>query len=197
MPRGTNSQTTSNVARSRSYLNPLLLKTFCKHFHVCGVLWTSIPSTSESSAGFHKTTHVFCCVGATVVHVHKVITQKIVVNSNTHHRTWCFSPLRMIRAMLDCSRMNEQHCLLVRCIICNAIAYLQRGSKIWFVYTRFGGHGSELDNGILYISDTGSGRNTWRFGNTAMSGNVGVENLSLSTLLARLKAFQLPWSFGL
>ena len=45
--------------------------------------------------------------------------------------------------------------------------------------------------------NTGSGRNTWRFGNTAVSGIVGVGNLSLSVLLARLKAFQLPWSAGL
>jgi len=44
---------------------------------------------------------------------------------------------------------------------------------------------------------TGSGRNTWRFGNTAVSGTVGVGNLSLSALLARLKAFQLSWSAGL
>ena len=41
------------------------------------------------------------------------------------------------------------------------------------------------------------GRNTWRFGNTAVSGIVGLGNLSLSALLARLKAFQLPWSAGL
>jgi len=46
----------------------------------------------------------------------------------------------------------------------------------------------------LYIR---SGRNTWRFGNTAVSGTVGVGNLSFSALLARLKAFQLPWSAGL
>jgi hypothetical protein len=32
---------------------------------------------------------------------------------------------------------------------------------------------------------------------TAASGTVGVGNLSLSVLLARLKAFQLPWSAGL
>jgi hypothetical protein len=31
----------------------------------------------------------------------------------------------------------------------------------------------------------------------AVSGIVGVGNLSLSALLARLKAFQLPWSAGL
>jgi len=37
----------------------------------------------------------------------------------------------------------------------------------------------------------------WRFSNTAVSGTVGVGNLSLSALLARLKAFQLPWSAGL
>jgi len=41
------------------------------------------------------------------------------------------------------------------------------------------------------------GRNTWRFGNTAVSGTAGVGNLSLSALLARLKAFQLPWSASL
>jgi hypothetical protein len=35
-----------------------------------------------------------------------------------------------------------------------------------------------------------------RFGNTAVSGTVGVGNLSLSALLARLEAFQLPWSAG-
>lgn len=104
---------TSNITRSGSYLNPLLLKTFCKHFHVFGVLWTSILSTAESAAGFHKTPYVLCCVGITVVT--DVITKKTVINSNTHHRTWRFSPLQMIRAMLDCSRMNEQHCLLVRC----------------------------------------------------------------------------------
>jgi len=45
--------------------------------------------------------------------------------------------------------------------------------------------------------DTGFGRNTWRFGNTAVSGIAGVGNLSLSALLARLKASQLPWSAGL
>ena len=44
---------------------------------------------------------------------------------------------------------------------------------------------------------TGSGRNTRRFGNTAVSGIIGVGNLSLSALLARLKALQLPWSAGL
>jgi len=44
---------------------------------------------------------------------------------------------------------------------------------------------------------TGSGRNTRRFGNTAVSGIVGMGNLSLSALLVRLKAFQLPWSAGL
>jgi len=44
---------------------------------------------------------------------------------------------------------------------------------------------------------TGSGRNTWRFCKTVLSGTVGVGNLSLSALLARLKAFQLPWSDGL
>jgi len=33
----------------------------------------------------------------------------------------------------------------------------------------------------------GSGRNTGRFGNTTVSGTVGVGNLSLSVLLARLK----------
>jgi len=44
---------------------------------------------------------------------------------------------------------------------------------------------------------TGSGRNTWWFGNTAVSGIFGVGNLSLSALLARLKAFQLPRSAGL
>jgi len=44
---------------------------------------------------------------------------------------------------------------------------------------------------------TESGRNTWRFCNTAVSRIVGVRNLSLSALLARLKAFQLPWSAGL
>jgi len=44
---------------------------------------------------------------------------------------------------------------------------------------------------------TGSGRNTWRFGNTVVSGTIGVGNLSLSALLARLKAFQLSWSADL
>ena len=34
----------------------------------------------------------------------------------------------------------------------------------------------------------GSSRNTWRFGNTAVSGTVSMGNLSLSALLARLKA---------
>ena len=32
---------------------------------------------------------------------------------------------------------------------------------------------------------------------TAVSGTVGVGNLSLIALLARLKPFQLPWSAGL
>jgi len=51
---------------------------------------------------------------------------------------------------------------------------------------------------VLYQNEnTGSCRNTWRFGNTAVSGTVGVGNLSLSALPARLKAFQLPWSPGL
>jgi len=45
--------------------------------------------------------------------------------------------------------------------------------------------------------DTGSGRNTWRFGNTVVSGTVGVGNLSLSALLARLKEFHLSRSAGL
>ena len=44
--------------------------------------------------------------------------------------------------------------------------------------------------------DTGSGRNTWWFGNTNVSGTVGMGNLSLSALLAR-QAFHLPWSAGL
>jgi hypothetical protein len=44
---------------------------------------------------------------------------------------------------------------------------------------------------------TGSSRNTWWFDNTDVSGTIGVGNLSLSALLARLKALQLPWSTGL
>jgi len=48
-----------------------------------------------------------------------------------------------------------------------------------------------------YWRYTGSGRNTWQFGNTAVSGIIGVRNLSLSALLVRLRAFQLPWSAGL
>jgi len=44
---------------------------------------------------------------------------------------------------------------------------------------------------------TGSGKNTWRFCRTVVSGTVGVGNLSFSPLLARLKAFKLPWSAGL
>jgi len=67
-------------------------------------------------------------VGATVVH--DVTTQKIVINSTTHYRTWRFSPLHRIRAMLDFSRMNEQHGFLVRCTICNAMAYLAKGRRI-------------------------------------------------------------------
>jgi len=47
------------------------------------------------------------------------------------------------------------------------------------------------------LSCIGSSRNTRQFGNIAVSGTVGVGNLSLSALLARLKAFQLPWSAGL
>ena len=39
--------------------------------------------------------------------------------------------------------------------------------------------------------DTGFGRNTWQLGKTAVSGIVGVGDLSLSALLARPKAFQL------
>ena len=50
---------------------------------------------------------------------------------------------------------------------------------------------------LLRKINTGSGRNTWRFGNAAVSGTVGVGNLSLRALLAKLKAFQLPWSAGL
>jgi len=46
-----------------------------------------------------------------------------------------------------------------------------------------------------HIYNTGSGRNTWQFCKTFVSGTVGVGNLSLSALLTRLKAFQLPWSF--
>jgi len=49
--------------------------------------------------------------------------------------------------------------------------------------------------GAIYLYR--AGRNTWRFGNTAVNGTFGVGNLSLSALLARLKAFQLPWSAGL
>ena len=48
-----------------------------------------------------------------------------------------------------------------------------------------------------HLNNTGSGRNTWWFGNTNVSGIVGMGNFSLSALLARLKAFQLPWSAGL
>jgi len=44
---------------------------------------------------------------------------------------------------------------------------------------------------------TGFGRNIWRNGNTVVSGIIGVGSLSLSALLARLKALQLPWSAGL
>jgi hypothetical protein len=44
---------------------------------------------------------------------------------------------------------------------------------------------------------TGSGRNTRWFGKTVVSGTVGMGNLYLSALLARLKAFHLPWSTGL
>jgi len=56
-------------------------------------------------------------------------------------------------------------------------------------------HGTNSDGAAAYtlIQNTGSGRNTWRFGNTAVSGIFGVGNFSLSALLARLKAFQLPW----
>jgi len=36
---------------------------------------------------------------------------------------------------------------------------------------------------------TGSGRNTWRFGNTVVCRTVGVRNLSLSALLAKTKHF--------
>jgi hypothetical protein len=46
-------------------------------------------------------------------------------------------------------------------------------------------------------TNTGSGRKTWRFDKTAGSGTVCVGNLSLSALLARIKAFQLTWSAGL
>ena len=49
----------------------------------------------------------------------------------------------------------------------------------------------------VHYSYTGSGRNTWRFCKTVVSGTIGVGNLSLSTLLSRLKAFQLLWSSGL
>jgi len=55
----------------------------------------------------------------------------------------------------------------------------------------------ELDVCESVHHSTGSGRNTWRFCKTVLSGTVGMGNLSLSVLLARLKAFQLPWSAGL
>jgi hypothetical protein len=47
------------------------------------------------------------------------------------------------------------------------------------------------------LNSTGSGRNTWWFGNATVSGIVGMGNLSSSALLSRLKEFQLPWSAGL
>ena len=50
---------------------------------------------------------------------------------------------------------------------------------------------------VNYYSTVGSGRNTWRFCKTVVSGSVGVGNLSLSALLAGLRAFQLAWSAGL
>jgi hypothetical protein len=43
---------------------------------------------------------------------------------------------------------------------------------------------------IQALEDTGSGRNIWRFWKTVMSGTVGVGILSLSALLAKLKAFK-------
>jgi len=43
----------------------------------------------------------------------------------------------------------------------------------------------------------GSGRNSWWFGNTAVSGTIGMGYLSFSALLARFKAFQMPLSTGL
>ena len=52
-------------------------------------------------------------------------------------------------------------------------------------------------NSWYLLNSTGSCGNTWWFGNTTVSGIVGVRNLSLSALLVRLKAFQLPWSAGL
>jgi hypothetical protein len=59
-------------------------------------------------------------------------------------------------------------------------------------------HGlSELMSFGLQTLKYRSGRNTWRFDNTVVSGTIGVGNLSFSALLARLKAFQLPWSAGL
>jgi hypothetical protein len=35
------------------------------------------------------------------------------------------------------------------------------------------------------------------FAKTVVNGTIGVGNLSLSTLLVRLKAFELPWNAGL
>jgi len=60
---------------------------------------------------------------------------------------------------------------------------------MWFVVVLL----ADIDS-TLY---TGSGRNTWRFCKTFVCGTVGVRNLSLSALVAILKAFQLPWSAGL
>ena len=64
-------------------------------------------------------------------------------------------------------------------------------SSVFLNLTMCSWKGKESIHGI------GSGRNTWRFCNTAVSGIVGMGNLSLSALLARLKAFQLPWNNGL
>jgi hypothetical protein len=56
-------------------------------------------------------------------------------------------------------------------------------------------HGKSLKTrNIILVEHTGSGRSTRRFDKTVVSGTVGMGNLSLSALLARLKAFQLPWS---
>jgi hypothetical protein len=55
-----------------------------------------------------------------------------------------------------------------------------------------------LDPWNLWVyTYTGSGRKPWLFCKTVVSGTVGVGNLSLSTLLVKLKAFQLPWSTSL
>jgi len=78
---------------------------------------------------------------------------------------------------------------------------LRTDSNLCFVHRKLIGFYSRgvkcLQRGRDWFLTQGPAEIPDDFCKTVVSGTVGVGNLSLSALLARLKAFQLPWSAGL